>query len=285
MMRRVLYPTDFSKASELGISVLEELRQIGVEEVFLIHVIDLNRLIGPVSGIDIPAVLHDYEDETRQNLEKFGEKVEELGFRVKVLEPRAGEPSAVISEVAQEVGADMVTIPSHGKGLIAGMLLGSVSEGVVKRSRVPVLVIKFVVGKEGEIVRSFDRLFSRILLAYDFSESSEELVKYVKEFAVRGKADEVLLVHVIEKGNELPESRLKRLEEIEREFESSGVDVEIFIEAGTPYKEIVRVAEEKLASLVAVSATGSGLLRSLLGGTADGVVRRSKVPVFVCRRG
>ena len=282
MIKRVLYPTDFSRASELGVSVLEELRLAGVQEVVLVHVIDLNRLIGPVSGIDIPAVLHDYEDETKRSLERFGKSIEEMGFEVTVLEPVAGDPSSVISDVAIEVGADLIAIPSHGRGLISGMLLGSVSEGVVKKSRIPVLVIKFI-SEDGELRKLYDRLFGKILLAYDFSENSNELVRYVREFAVRGESDKVIIVHVMEKGGELSEDRIARLEEIKGEFESKGIDAEIVVEAGTPYKEIVRVADERSVSMIAVSATGGGLLRTLLGGTADGVVRRSKVPVLVCR--
>ncbi|WP_457590367.1 universal stress protein [Geoglobus sp.] len=196
MIKRVLYPTDFSRASELGVSVLEELRLAGVQEVVLVHVIDLNRLIGPVSGIDIPAVLHDYEDETKRSLERFGKSIEEMGFEVTVLEPVAGDPSSVISDVAIEVGADLIAIPSHGRGLISGMLLGSVSEGVVKKSRIPVLVIKFI-SEDGELRKLYDRLFGKILLAYDFSENSDELVRYVREFAVRGESDKVIIVHVM----------------------------------------------------------------------------------------
>lgn len=282
MIGRVLYPTDFSVASEAGLSVLKDLKDIGVKEVVILHVIDLNRLIGPVSGIDIPAVLHDYEDETRQNLERFGRRIEDMGFEVTVLEPVAGDPASVIADVAVEVNADLIAIPSHGKGLISGMLLGSVSEGVVKKSKVPVLVIKFVSG-DGELKTLFDRLFRKILLAYDFSENSDELVRYVEEFAVKGRAEEVVIVHVIEKGNTIDDERIGKLDEIKSTFMEHGIGSETIIESGTPYKEIVRIAEEKSVTMIAVSAKGEGLLRSLLGGTADGVVRRSKVPVLVCR--
>ncbi|WP_456369447.1 universal stress protein [Geoglobus sp.] len=282
MIGRVLYPTDFSLASEAGTSVLKDLKDVGVREVVLLHVIDLNRLIGPVSGIDIPAVLHDYEDETRHNLERFGKRIEDMGFEVTVLEPVAGDPASVIADVAVEVNADLIAIPSHGKGLISGMLLGSVSEGVVKKSRVPVLVIKFI-SEGGELRTLFDRLFRKILLAYDFSENSEELVRYVREFAVRGEAEEVVVVHVIEKGDAIDDEKMRKLDEIKRTFLNHGINSETIIEAGTPYKEIVRIAEEKSVTMVAVSAKGEGLLRALLGGTADGVVRRSRVPVLVCR--
>ncbi|MBE8539087.1 universal stress protein [Geoglobus acetivorans] len=284
MIKRVLFPTDFSKASEEGICVFEDLKSVGLEEVIITHVIDLNRLIGPVSGIDIPAVIHDYEEESNQNLRKFAELIEKTGVKAIIDDIRMGEPSSTICDVAEEKGVDAVVIPSHGKSLLAGVLLGSVSEGVVRRSKKPVLVVKLTAQNNGDIRKEFDRLFSRILFAYDFSEQSDRLKDYVKIFAEKGGSDEVMIVHVIEKGEELSDDQIEKLESIKREFEDAGVSSDLFIESGTPYKEIARLVDEKLASLVAISSTGKGLIKSLLGGTADNVVRRSKVPVFVYKQ-
>jgi len=284
MIRKVLYPTDFSSASEKGISVLEELKSLGVEEIVLMHVIDLNRLIGPASGIDIPAVIHDYEEEASQNLKVFSEKIEERGLKVVTADLKAGEPSIVICEMADELGVDLIAIPSHGKGVIAEVLLGSVSEGVVRKSNKPVLVIKLVAGENGEIKAEFDRLFRKILLAYDFTEMCEDVVEYVSFFAEKGGSEEVLIVHVVEKGKEVDERMIEKLEEIEGRFKKLGVKSEIFIEAGTPYKEILRVADERDVSMIAISSRGASLLRSIFGGNAEGVVRRSKIPVFVYKR-
>ncbi len=281
MMRKILYPTDFSKASELGISAVQELRKVGVEEVFILHVVDLNRILGPVSGIDIPAVISDYESETKENLRLFSRLIEEAGFSVNVLDPRTGEPSVVISETADEIGADMIVIPSHGKGFISGLLLGSVSEGVVKRSKRPVLVIKLIPSEEGEPRRGFDSMFRRIIAGYDFSESSEKMMECVMHFADRGEAEKVVIAHILEKGDRIDESRLERLESLKNSFSDRGIDAEVVVEGGTPYKEMLRLAGEKGATLIAVSSRGEGFVRALLGGTADGIVRRSKIPVFV----
>ncbi len=281
MIRKILYPTDFSRASELGISAIQELTRIGVHEVTILHVVDLNKIIGPVSGIDIPAVISDYEQDTRENLRIFSELIEKLGFSVTVLEPRTGEPSTVISETADEINADMIVIPSHGRGFISGLLLGSVSEGVVKRSRRPVLVIKLIPSEDGEPRKGFDSIFRRIIAGFDFSESSEKMMKYVLDFAERGNAEMVVIAHVLEKGDRVDEERLEKLENLRREFLKRDISAEVVIERGTPYKEMLRLADEKGATLIAVSSRGEGFVRALLGGTADGIVRRSRIPVFV----
>jgi nucleotide-binding universal stress UspA family protein len=47
-----------------------------------------------------------------------------------------------ISEYAQEIGADLIVIPSHGRTGIERMLIGSVAERVVQHSHCPVLVLR-----------------------------------------------------------------------------------------------------------------------------------------------
>ncbi len=280
-MKRVLYPTDFSKASEQGIEALRDLKKIGVHEVVLIHVVDLNKLLGPISGIDIPAVISDYEKEAFENLEHFSKSIERLGLNVITLEPKTGEPSVVISDTALEVDADMIVIPSYGKGFISGLLLGSVSEGVVRRSKKPVLVIKSVPTEIEERETVEETLFKRIVIGFDFSKSSEKMIEYALIFAEKGQSERVIIVHILEKKDRIDDHKLKKLEEIKDLFQSKEIETEVVVEKGTPYKEILRISEEKKGTMIAVSSKGEGFVRFLLGGTADGIVRRSKIPVFV----
>ena len=41
----------------------------------------------------------------------------------------------------KELGADLVILGSHGHGVVASLLLGSVAEGMVRKSLVPTLVV------------------------------------------------------------------------------------------------------------------------------------------------
>jgi nucleotide-binding universal stress UspA family protein len=55
---------------------------------------------------------------------------------------RIGKPAEEILELAREVGADMIFIGTHSKTGIERVLLGSVSERVVREARCPVMVVR-----------------------------------------------------------------------------------------------------------------------------------------------
>ena len=53
-----------------------------------------------------------------------------------------GDPGDMIVEAAEAERADMVLVGSHGRGPVGRLLLGSVSEHVVRNARCPVLVVR-----------------------------------------------------------------------------------------------------------------------------------------------
>ena len=53
-----------------------------------------------------------------------------------------GDPATVICMVAKEIGADVIVVGSHGKGVLSRVLLGSVSEYVTRHAPCPVLVVR-----------------------------------------------------------------------------------------------------------------------------------------------
>lgn len=55
---------------------------------------------------------------------------------------RIGHPADEILAVAREVGADLLFIGSHGKTGVERLLLGSVSERVVREAKCPVMVVR-----------------------------------------------------------------------------------------------------------------------------------------------
>ena len=65
--------------------------------------------------------------------------------------------------------------------------------------------------------------------------------------------------------------------------ESVNTD-EILVEPGNPVEVITRVAEEKACDLIVLGSHGYGMLKdALMGGTARGVIRRTKKPVLLVR--
>lgn len=139
----------------------------------------------------------------------------------------------------------------------------------------------------------------RILVPLDFSPPSMEALDYAVSLAKQFRAA-THLVHVYppDEASSVPSAAhllLQSAEAIERlNEELTGIHrkhVPTFrpenchIRGGRPYEEIVRVAREIDADLIALSTRGhSGLKRLLLGSTAERVVRSASCPVLVVRK-
>ena len=73
-------------------------------------------------------------DEARRLVEQAGVEAE-----YELLE---GDPAKEVAKLAEKRDADLVVVGTRGIGAVAGSLLGSVSAGVVRRSRRPVVVVR-----------------------------------------------------------------------------------------------------------------------------------------------
>lgn len=97
---------------------------------------------------EFPA-LHAYQEEAKK---RAASKLEELHASVKAELPNAtteiaeGSPLHCLLECVKACDADLVVLGSHGHGVIASLLLGSVAEGMVRKATVPTLIVP--AGKE-----------------------------------------------------------------------------------------------------------------------------------------
>lgn len=169
--------------------------------------------------------------------------------------------------------------------------MGSVSDSVVRHAHCPVLVVR-----DGESERDF--LPGRILLAVDGSEEASTAAQTAAELAERTDS-ELHVVHVGEvepvfhperhgyraRYEELQEEARRLLEEQVGEIEAAGVTVSrAYLRMGRPDEEIVGLAEEIGADLIATGSRGvGGMRRALMGSASDSVVRHAHCPVLVVR--
>jgi nucleotide-binding universal stress UspA family protein len=67
-----------------------------------------------------------------------------LAGQVENVEPLVamGTPHVEIVRLAEEQGADLIVIATHGRGFISHAILGSTAERVLRRSPCPVLVVR-----------------------------------------------------------------------------------------------------------------------------------------------
>lgn len=150
MFARILYPTDFSDVSRKALEYVKRLREAGTREVIVTHVVepgDVIRFAADISSLPKPACEADaelqkqLEKAVRKELEVIESELKDSGFEVKIV-VGSGDPVREVLKVEAEEAVSAIVIGSHGKSNIKEMLLGSVSEGIIRHSRSPVLVVK-----------------------------------------------------------------------------------------------------------------------------------------------
>ena len=143
-LRKILCPTDFSGPSLLAIKAATELARISGAEIILIHAVSpLPVSPQPPVGMqafDTAAYLEQMLTSSRESMQRLiKEKIpDQVPSRSVVL---AGSPSEEIIRVAQEEGADLIVIATHGLTGWKRFIFGSVAERVVRLSPCPVLTI------------------------------------------------------------------------------------------------------------------------------------------------
>ena len=160
MYKKILYPTDFSETAELALNQVKAFRTLKAEEVILLHVIDerdikkrdiFSLLLG-VAGLNKSVEEFENElknkliEEAKSKMESIKKELEDIGYKVKEVFV-VGIPHEEIVKIAEDEGADIIIMGSHGKTNLRDILLGSVTENVIKKSNKPVLVVKRKIAK------------------------------------------------------------------------------------------------------------------------------------------
>lgn len=136
--QRVVVPVDFSEDSIDAIDLAKQF----VEDASHIHVV---HVLPQLSAMEPGVVSGDVTDETRkahvekQIRKRLKDDHDHEGLTIAV---RIGVSHRQIVRYADEVKADLIVIPSHGRTGAAHLLLGSTAERVVHNAHCPVLVVK-----------------------------------------------------------------------------------------------------------------------------------------------
>lgn len=138
---RILIPYDGSEQADQAIEYAAA--EHDDDEIVLIHVLDFIE-----RGYDLPpeAATSGHWDEWYEQAEaRAGKMLEDAAeaFEAPVeTETVVGRPSRAIVEYAEENDIDAIVLGSHGRDGLSRILLGSVAETVVRRSPVPVTVVR-----------------------------------------------------------------------------------------------------------------------------------------------
>ncbi|MFQ5539101.1 MAG: universal stress protein [Candidatus Binatia bacterium] len=144
-IKTILAPTDFSELSQGGVRYALEMAEFQGAEVIIFHVADYTDII-PFSELRSPHLksVQEYLNDRSTEVDKFlRETFPELISKVKIhVEVDIGTPHKKILERASKKGVDMIVMSTHGRDGVAHMLIGSVTEHVVRRSPCPVLSVR-----------------------------------------------------------------------------------------------------------------------------------------------
>ncbi len=206
-------------------------------------------------------------------------------------ELRYGRPIHEIIQLVTDGEFSHIVIGSHGRDGPARLLLGSVAETVVRRSPVPVTVIR---------ERDHTDPPETVLVAFDGSAESQDALVYAIEHYPDVPIT-ALYVRYPPSDDTAPTSQAtpdvitEWLEGIGKQTESivplaestaadAGRSISINSAEGDPASEIVAFADSEGFDHVVLGSHGrDGLSRLLLGSVAETVVRRSPTSVTVVR--
>jgi nucleotide-binding universal stress UspA family protein len=143
-LRRILVPTDFSKHSEIAVSYATALAEKFSSEIHLIHVVQDLAVFVPDAVAVTPPVAVPVEQFAAAARDALARAVREYHLdRFTVhSEVREGPPFSEIVRYAKEAEVDLIVMGTHGHTGLVHVLLGSVTEKVVRKAPCPVLTVR-----------------------------------------------------------------------------------------------------------------------------------------------
>src|SRR5216684_4834572 len=143
-LHRILIPTDFSKFSQVALNYASAFAEKFAAELYLLHVIqDLSVFIPDMITVAPPPV-PTVEQMTKAVQEAFDRLIKDNRLERFPIhrDVREGTPFYEIVHYAKEQNIDLIIMGTHGHTGLTHMLLGSVTEKVVRKAPCPVLTVR-----------------------------------------------------------------------------------------------------------------------------------------------
>jgi nucleotide-binding universal stress UspA family protein len=288
-LKRILCPVDFSDASNHAIEHAAAIAGYYGAGITALH------LISPVEPW-----LEDAVDTLRQKTREFFTPHAACRLPVDVIVDVA-EPVAGILTRAASLPADLIVMGTHGLSGFKHFAMGSVAEDVLRKAPCPVLAVPPRAHMPSRLP------FHRVLCAVDASDASLCAAQAAASLAHECGAS-LTLLHVIEwpwpeppapKSEDLPPEQALALASFRRDAEARARrylaavvstltvkhTVVTSIAHGTPHEQILDAITRENIDVVVIGVAGrSALALTLLGSTANRVLRAAPCPVLTVRQ-
>jgi nucleotide-binding universal stress UspA family protein len=258
-MKRILVPIDFSKEAENAARVAAHIARKTDSEIFLVHMLEL-----PVTTVD-PAEMNAISSEpqiiyfmklAREKFQKFISLPFFKGLKVVESVQFQHAFSGIIAE-SEKNNIDLIVMGSQGASGLQEMFIGSNTEKVVRRSSIPVLVIK----KEVDQFEVNDLIF-----ASDFNKESKTTFQRVVNFAnLFDSKVHLLYINTIHNFNTTKNIE-KRMADFMADFDFDNYTTKIYNDISIE-KGILSYARDIDADLIALNTHGRSGLSQLFNGS------------------
>ena len=147
LLQKILVPTDLSPGSSLALREAQEFARVFGASIDLLYVWSAPALVAPESlitgvGVNEQPLLEWIRNSASEQLANFEAEAARAGIPVQSSTCEAGDPATAILERAASGHYDLLVLATHGRGVVSHMLLGSVTEKVMRRAPCPVLTVR-----------------------------------------------------------------------------------------------------------------------------------------------
>jgi nucleotide-binding universal stress UspA family protein len=271
----VLCPVDFSDPSRAALGYAAAIADHFGAQLTVLTVDDPLLAEVAATTLRVPSLEHETEHELRrfvgETLPHAAGGPKRLEFRVAV-----GKPAPQILQAAEDIGAQLIVMSSHGRSGVRKMFFGSTTERVLRETTIPVLVTP----DDRERVVSLSAVSShihRIVAPVDLTPASPHQVTVAAGLA-SALSVPLIVAHVMEPvfvpatvRLAIPGSEAARREDAEQRLAAlakpaaSTAAIETLVVSGEPSEEIVRLADTRDARLIVMGLYSSGLLGPRMG--------------------
>ncbi len=270
-MKTIIVPIDFSEQSEYALKVAASLAKKHEAEILALHMLELNEAMISSSEGFHPEQTVFLLKLAEKRINEFLDKPYLKGVRKITPIIKHFKVFGEVNDVAQNHGADMIVMGSHGSDGLREIFVGSNAEKVVRHSDIPVLVIK----DELE-----DFKVDNFVFACAFKEESLGAFHKAKDFAEKLKA-KFHMVYINTPGDNFLSTKDAH-EKISKFLEKAGVDhkVNIYNDYSVE-KGVLNFSEGINADVVSIPTHGrKGLSHFFMGSIGEDIANHSKIPVI-----
>jgi nucleotide-binding universal stress UspA family protein len=275
MFSKALVGVDISPAETSLLSCLPDLVRWGIQSVVLAHVIQIGYGQGAGYG---------HEDDYRSWLESRAEPLRTAGLTVSISVTASGAPADELLAAARAEGADLVVVGSRSHNVLHEIFLGSVAKEVIRKSDIPVLIVRLEPTREGHAescAAICNQALDRILLAVDLSAQSKSAEDAAVRLAAKAGHIDCLTVLSNDATDDDRQAADSRHQELVQRIKNSGGNAGSRIEQGESSETIGRAGQEGY-SLIIVGKHGKNWIEGkIIGSSAANVCETARRPVLM----